>query len=56
MAGSLKLLPEELKIYGIEPDSIQFEEQLSPAMAEALESVVAEVQNELQKVGGIPQN
>lgn len=56
MARSLKLLPEELKIYGIEPDYMQFEEQLSPAMAEALESVVSKVQNELQKVEGLPQN
>jgi len=49
MAGSLQLLPDDLKIIGIEPDSIQFNGQLSKTAQQALEMIVQEVHRELHE-------
>lgn len=55
MASSLEMLPDDLKIIGIEPDSIQFNSRLSQPVQMALEKIVEEVQNELQGVEGNPE-
>jgi len=48
MAGSLQMLPEDLKIIGIEPESIQFNSQLSRTAQQAMKMIIEEVHRELQ--------
>ncbi len=50
MAQSLEILPKDLKIVGIEPESIQFSGSLSAPVKSALKIVVNMVQNELDRV------
>ncbi|NQV15651.1 hydrogenase maturation protease [bacterium] len=50
MAESLQMLPSELKIIGIEPDSIQFSGNLSPPVQRALIIATEKVQDELHRV------
>ena len=47
MAESLDMLPEDLKIIGIEPDSIQFNSQLSQPVQRALKTAVEMICDEL---------
>ncbi|MCF7824080.1 MAG: hydrogenase maturation protease [Candidatus Marinimicrobia bacterium] len=55
MARSLQMVPEEFKIIGVEPDSIQFNTQLSQAVQQAMETIVKEISLELQHAAGKPQ-
>ncbi len=50
MAESLSMLPAELKIVGIEPESIQFNSSLSPSGQRALKMVVSIIYTELNRV------
>jgi len=50
MAESLKMLPEHLKIIGIEPDSIQFNGTLSQPVQRALKIAIKTVQDEFHRV------
>ncbi|MCF6239417.1 MAG: hydrogenase maturation protease [Candidatus Marinimicrobia bacterium] len=50
MADSLQMLPGNLKIIGIEPDSIQFNSTLSPPVQRALKLAIEKVQAEVQQL------
>ena len=50
MAESLQMLPEDLKIIGIEPESIQFNSSLSVPVQRALKKAVKIVHTELNRV------
>ncbi|MCF7826719.1 MAG: hydrogenase maturation protease [Candidatus Marinimicrobia bacterium] len=50
MAKSLNLLPHDLKIIGIEPESIQFNGSLSAPVQRALKMVVNIIHDELNRV------
>ncbi|MEA3287744.1 MAG: hydrogenase maturation protease [Candidatus Marinimicrobia bacterium] len=45
IADSLEMLPESLKIIGIEPDSLQFKGTLSQPVQQALKTVVKKIQD-----------
>jgi len=49
MGTSLQMLPENLKIIGIEPESIQFNGSLSAPVKRALKRLVQMVQDELDR-------
>lgn len=49
MAESLQILPDDLKIIGIEPDSIQFNGSLSTPVQRALESAIEIVHDKLKR-------
>ena len=50
MAASLNMIPEDLKIIGIEPESIQFNGSLSIPVQRALKMAVDIVENKLNRV------
>lgn len=50
MAESLHMLPEDLKIIGIEPDSTQFNGKLSPPVQRALKTAIEKINDELHRV------
>ncbi len=50
MAESLHMLPEDLKIIGIEPYSIQFNGELSAPVQQALKSAIDKVHEEFHRV------
>ncbi len=50
MGESLQMFPEDLKIIGIEPDSIQFNGKLSQPVQRALKMAVEKVHNELHLI------
>ena len=50
MADSLHMLPEDLKIIGIEPYSIQFNGGLSEPVQKALKDAIKKVHDELHRV------
>ncbi len=50
LAESLQMLPEQLKIIGIEPDSIQFNGTLSQPVRRALKTAIQTVQDALQQI------
>ncbi len=50
MAESLDMLPENLKIVGIEPESIQFNGSLSVPVQRALKMVIEIVEDKLNRV------
>ncbi|NQV30033.1 MAG: hydrogenase maturation protease [Candidatus Marinimicrobia bacterium] len=47
MAESLHMLPTDLKIIGIEPDSIQFNGKLSSSVQEAMSLAIEKIHDEL---------
>ena len=50
MADSLNMLPQDLKIIGIEPESIQFNGSLSVPVQKALKMAVEMVEDKLNRV------
>jgi hypothetical protein len=50
MAASLNMIPEDLKIIGIEPESIQFNGSLSIPVQRALKMAVDIVEDKLNRV------
>ena len=50
MAASLNMIPEDLKIIGIEPESIQFNGSLSTPVQRALKMAVDIVEDKLNRV------
>jgi hydrogenase maturation protease len=50
LAQALDLLPENLILYGVEPDAVDPGEALSPAVCHNLPDVVASILNELEKI------
>jgi hydrogenase maturation protease len=56
MAEALEMLPEKLKIIGIEPDSIQFKGTLSQPVQQALKLAVGQVQEAVQQISEMVEN
>ncbi len=50
MAESLQMLPKDLKIIGIEPESIQFNGELSAPVQGALKSAIEIIHDKLRRV------
>ena len=53
MAASLNMIPEDLKIIGIEPESIQFNGSLSTPVQRALKMAVDIVEDKLNRVSQV---
>lgn len=51
MAGDLDMLPDELMIFGIQPESVEFNTGVSPAVRETINQVVKEIHAEIQETG-----